>query len=117
MNSEPSDIRTAHEALEALAPYAPLAPGHASDQLQVRHLLGIDPATPLTEAERQRFHRLLIVLERATEVHRTAREAALWCLQELPALGRQTPIQKCRTEKGYLRVLHLLGQIEHGIFG
>jgi len=80
----------------------------------------LDPAVPdlaLRPVERDRLLRLLGMLERAKEVLKGSHHAGIWALQELPALGRQTPIQKCQTEEGYQRVLHLLGQIEHGIFG
>lgn len=104
-------------AKSALEPYAPLTPGIVSEQLSATDLDNPDPTFALSEEDTQRLHRLFSVLDRATVVHKSPRQAAIWCLQELPALGRQTPIQKCQTEEGYRRVLGLLGQIEHGVFG
>ena len=108
---------TVNAVLPILAPFPPLTLREACTQLAIRQLDALDPNTPLDQHEWDRFQRLLAVLERATEVHKSTRNAAIWCLAELPALGRQTPIQKCQTERGYKRVLGLLGQIEHGIFG
>ena len=117
MNERAEGPTTIAEASARLNAYYPVTLELASIQLDVRPLHTLESTTPLTENESQRLNRLALVLERATQVHKTAREAATWCLAELPALGRQTPIQKCQTEEGYQRVLGLLSQIEHGIFG
>jgi len=57
------------------------------------------------------------VVQAAVRTFESPISAADWLIDPIASLGGKSPLQACRSRTGRTRVLQLLSQIEHGVFG
>jgi putative toxin-antitoxin system antitoxin component (TIGR02293 family) len=76
----------------------------------------LDGHQPLATREADRFDRLVLLLQRATEVFGDEAKALRWLKTPKRSLAGATPLDYCAREAGFLAVLAQLDRIDYGIY-
>lgn len=71
---------------------------------------------PLKQREADRFQRLQLLVERASEAFDSEDKGVFWLTRGSRVYNSLTPLENARWEKGFLSVLEHLTRIEHGIY-
>lgn len=74
------------------------------------------PDAPLKQREADRFQRLQLLVERASEAFDNEDKAIFWLTRGSRVYNGLTPLESARWEKGFLCVLEHLTRIAHGIY-
>lgn len=71
---------------------------------------------PLKQREADRFQRLQMLVERATETFADESKALHWLTRRSRAMNNSSPLEYAAWERGFLAVLDQLNRIDHGIY-
>lgn len=71
---------------------------------------------PLKQREADRFQRLQLLVDRASEAFDSKDKGIFWLTRDSRVYNGVSPLENARWEKGFLAVLEHLTRIEHGIY-